>query len=97
MTELDRQLAAETWNPLYRLSLKEYREQYSDRLKDVFQNGYFLGQQPFRDHAEEAATLAPKIPLLIEITQMEFDPALEPRKQRAQQSLRRYAEITADA
>ena len=94
MTELNKQLAAETYNPLYRLALKLYREQFAARVDDAFQNGYFVGQSPFRDHAEESAALLPKIPLLIAMTQMEFDKAIEPRKQRAQQMLRRYEEIT---
>ena len=94
MPELSRQLAAGTWNPLYRLGLKTYRELYEARLADAFQDGYFLGQQPFRNHAEEAAKLVPLIPALIEITQLPFDKDIEPRKQRAQQMLRRYEEIT---
>ena len=92
--ELNRNLAAELWNPLYRLALKEYRDQYGARVDDVFQNGYFAGQTPFRDHAEEAATLLPMVPDLIAITQMPFDKDIEPRKQRAQQMLRRYEELT---
>ena len=94
MPELNRQLAAETYNPLYRLALKLYREQYTARVDDAFQDGHFIGQSPFRDLAAEAQALLPKIPFLIQITQMEFDPAIEPRKQRAQQMLRRYEEIT---
>lgn len=94
MPELNRQLAAETWNELYRFALKEYRKQYAARLDDAFQNGYFMGQTPFRNHEEEAATLAPMIPDLIAITQMPFDKDIEPKKQRAQQMLMRYEEIT---
>ena len=63
-------------------------------VDDDVQDATFIGQSPFRDHAAEAQALLPKVPFLIQITQMEFDPAIEPRKQRAQQMLRRYEEIT---
>ena len=94
MTELNPSLSPERWNPLYQKSLDDYRDQFRARVKDLYQSGFFVGQVPFRDHQEEAEALVPKIPALIAITQLPYDINLEPRKQRAQQMLRRYQKIT---
>ena len=94
MPELSPSLSPERFNPLYQEALDEYRSQFRARVKDLHQSGFFVGQHPFRNHQEEAAALAPKIPALIAITQLPYDINLEPRKQRAQMMLRRYQEIT---
>lgn len=97
--ELNRNLDAERWNRVYEQGLKEYEDQFRARVKDLFQSGYFVGQEPFRNHEEEAATMAPLLPYLTMLTLAPFDPddpALEWRKQRAQQMLRRYEEITVE-
>lgn len=94
MPQISKELAADKWNPLYTDSVTWYREDIRFQLQNVFQDGHFVAQQPFRDHQQEAEAMAPLVPSLIAITQIPFDPAIEPRKQRAQQMLRRYAEIT---
>ena len=88
------QTAAGTWNHLYDEAPVEYRKRIKARIADVFQGGKFAGQESFRNHEEEAADMEPKLERLILITQMPFDIKTEPIKQRAQQMLRRYEEIT---
>ena len=95
MPELDRRLAADPWNKLYPQALDDYREMFTARIKDLRQSGFFVGQLPFRNHQEEAQALAPLIPALIAVTQLPYDPEIEPRKQRAQQMLLRYEELTS--
>lgn len=97
MPELSPQLSAETWTPLYRFALEEYRRQFTAALKSAFQGGRFVSQVPFRDHAAEIEATKDLQPDLLAITLLDFDKEIEPIKQRAQQMLRRYAEITADA
>ena len=94
MAELNSRLAADPWNKLYPEALDDYRDTFEARIKDLRQSGYFVGQLPFRNHQEEAQTMVPLIPALIAITQLPYDIEIEPRKQRAQQMLRRYEEIT---
>lgn len=95
--EIDQSVGANFWNPIFGDIEGEYRSQVRARLSDLFQDGVFIGQIPYRDHAREASELAKVVPALIAITQMPFDPSLEPRKQRAQQMLLRYAELTEKA
>lgn len=94
MPELNPNLDAGVWNPLYQEAVDDYRDQFRARVKDLFQSKFFVGQGPFRNHQEEAMAMAPRIPALMSITLLPYDINLEPRKQRAQQMLRRYQEIT---
>ena len=94
MPEVNPSLSATHYNPLYQQSLDDYGDLYRTQVQSLHQEGFFVGQGPFRNHPREAEALAPKIPALIAITQLPYDINLEPRKQRAQQGLRRYFEIT---
>ncbi len=94
MAELNPSLSPDRWNPLYQQAMDDYRDQFRARVKDLFQKRFFVGQGPFRNHQEEAQAMVPKLQALIAITQLPYDINLEPRKQRAQQMLMRYQEIT---
>ena len=97
MPERSKQLAASTWNGLYEESLVEYEEQYRDRVKDIFQDGYFVAQLPFRDHQAEHAHIMNRVPLLMTVTTMEVTPEngdwLPFRQRRAQRELMRGQEL----
>ncbi len=91
------QLAASTWNPLYEEALDLYEAQHRARVKDIFQDGYFIGQVPFRDHQAEHAHIMERAPLLLTVTTMEVTPEnrdwLPFRQRRAQRELMRGQEL----
>ncbi len=92
-----KQLAASTWTPLYEEALVEYEKQYRERVKDIFQDGYFVGQLPFRDHEAEYAHIVERAPSLMFVTTMEVTPEnrnwLPFRQRRAQRELMRGQEL----
>ena len=97
MPERSSQLAASTWNPLYEEALGLYEEQYRERVRDVFQDGYFVAQLPFRDHQAEYARIIERSPLLLAVASMEITSEnrdwLPFRQRRAQRELMRGQEL----
>ena len=97
MPERSKQLAASTWNPLYKEALGLYEDQYRERVRDIFQDGYFIGQVPFRDHEAEFAKIVERAPSLLAVAAMEVTPEnkdwLPFRQRRVQIELQRGQEL----
>lgn len=93
----ENELAASKWNPLYEMAPKLYEEQYTQRIKDLNAEGFFVSQRPVRNHEEEMAKILERAPALVKIALMEVTPDnqwwLPFRQHRAQLELQRLQEL----